>query len=193
MFSLFLCRKYAHQCPQPRARLLWFCLQFSVFIEIYCGLAVFYYYLYGFAVSCRIWCPSHCRACRLVWGVRWSDLLVIFFLYIVNFVTALVTNHVNKVFRIACNVVSNRSCFACEVECVREPASFIAGSKLRISWFTSKKVIVTIWLFRFHICRLIPRTFHSAAFRLPGLCPSPTARARGLDGMLICTPHASAR
>ena len=69
----------------------------------------------------------------------WSDLLVIFFLYIVNFVTAFATNRVTKVFRIACNVVSNRSCFACEVKCVREPASFIAGSKLRISWLSSKK------------------------------------------------------
>ena len=33
--------------------------------------------------------------------------------------TAYGLNHVNKVFRVAGNVVSNRSCFDCGVECVR--------------------------------------------------------------------------
>ena len=57
--------------------------------------------------------------------VNWSAVFVeaIFklsfsFSYIL-FVTAIALSRVNKVFRVAGNVVSNGSCFACEVECVR--------------------------------------------------------------------------
>ena len=52
----FLFEKCAPQLPQPRAPLLWFCLQFSVLIKIHFGLAVFYYSLYAFAVSYILQC-----------------------------------------------------------------------------------------------------------------------------------------
>ena len=50
----FVFGKYASQRPQPRRRLLWFCLRLSVLNEIYFGLAVFF--SYGLAVSGTIQC-----------------------------------------------------------------------------------------------------------------------------------------
>ena len=48
-------RKYASQRSQPRTRLP-FCLRFWVLSEICFGFAVFYYFLYGFAVSNILQC-----------------------------------------------------------------------------------------------------------------------------------------
>ena len=43
------------------------------------------------------------------------------------FVTAFALSHVNKVFRVAGNVVSNRPCFNCGMECVRcKPVGYVA-------------------------------------------------------------------
>ena len=44
-------------------------------------------------------------------------------------ISAFALNHVNRVFRVACNVVSNRSCFACRVECVRNKFLEYVGAR----------------------------------------------------------------
>ena len=47
------------------------------------------------------------------------------FTYIL-FVTAFALRHVSKVFRVAGNGVSNRSCFACGMECIRcKPVGYV--------------------------------------------------------------------
>ena len=44
-------------------------------------------------------------------------------------ISAFALNHVNRVFRVTCNVVSNRSCFACRVECVRNKLLEYVGAR----------------------------------------------------------------
>ena len=46
---------------------------------------------------------------------------------------AFAQNHVNKVFRVAGNVVSNRSCFPCGVECVSSKPVRYAGARKTIT------------------------------------------------------------
>ena len=47
----------------------------------------------------------------------------------VLFMTAFALNHVDRVFRVAGNVVSNRSCFTCRGECVRSKSVGYEGAR----------------------------------------------------------------
>ena len=54
------------------------------------------------------------------------------------FVTAFALNYGNTIFRVAGNVVSNRSCFACEMECVRrKPVGYVGTRRTMAAAFKS--------------------------------------------------------
>lgn len=59
--------------------------------------------------------------------VNWSAV----FFFDTLFVTAFAFNHVYKAFRVAVNVVSNWSCFACGMECVRSKPDGYVGTRAR--------------------------------------------------------------